>query len=70
MRFGVVSSIICLRRGFITFKTLTNVARRPLNTFSGSSSSFSTEESKNELNKNLVEAQLSSHKFSYQNLMI
>lgn len=47
MRFGVVSSFKCLRLGFITFKTLTNVARRPLNTFSGSSASFSTEESKN-----------------------
>lgn len=46
IRFGVVSSITGLRRGFITFKTLTNVARRPLNTFSGSSANFSTEESK------------------------
>lgn len=45
-RLGVASSMLCLRRGFITFKTLTNVARRPLNTFSGSSASFSTEESK------------------------
>lgn len=36
----------------MTFKTLTNVARRPLSTFSGSSASFSTEESKNQWNEN------------------
>jgi hypothetical protein len=70
MRFGVVSSVICLRLGFITFKTLTNVAKRPLNTFSGSSASFSTDESKNELNTNLVERPISSYKLSYQNRMI